>query len=584
MDLIHSLFNEKILTAVGWTLAHSLWQIALIACMLWLTLRVFPVLSSQLRYMAGLTALVLIVLVTVWTFSDQLNKVPTSYTGRVWTSPPSSEIPIELHAVKVMSADTALLPLASVYWEKKVENLIPYLVNLWMLGVLFYGVRLLGSLYDLQKLHRKHNDSISTQLLKKVDSISAALGIYQKVQELKSTLVNSPITYGTIKPVILLPAGLVFSLSPAQLEAIVAHELAHIKRNDYLINLFQSFLEVFFFFHPGFWWINRLINDERENATDDLALSVGINAQDLAYGLAEAANYSNSWALDMALAASEHKHKTLQRIKRILGKSNARPELSPLIPITMILAFITASALMVGAQVHDFAKSEPRLLTAISQELTVPKEILPMVKVVARREYVQDTIPAKTAPKAKEGMPTLDVLAPPRLEVDMPAISDLPPAPPVPFADFDFPKLDIHTHADSLASLALKIRALDGDDSPEAKKQRKVLEAAMERVQLNLSSITEAMEEKMAAWQAKHGESFKAYEKEMKVWEEKMKEHQKEWESSFAPKMQEFGNKMKQWEEENAPKFKEFEEKMKRWAEENEANFQWKESNTTASF
>src|SRR5690606_23924410 len=219
------------------------------------------------------------------------------------------------------------------------------LVNLWMLGALFYAVRLLGSFYDLHKLHRKHHESVSSVWLKKVDSLSAALGLYHKVQVLTSTLVRTPITYGYLKPVILLPASLVFSLSPAQMEAIIAHELAHIKRNDYLVNLLQSCMEVVFFFHPCFWWVNQLVNQERENATDDLALAAGVSSYDLAYGLAEVANYSGSPAPDMALAASGNNHTTLQRIKRILGHKASSPKLSPLIPLTMLLALITASAL-----------------------------------------------------------------------------------------------------------------------------------------------------------------------------------------------------------------------------------------------
>src|SRR5690606_20587609 len=124
-----------------------------------------------------------------------------------------------------------------------------------------------------------------------------------------------------------------------------------------------SCLEVVFFFHPCFWWINQMVNEERENATDDLAMAAGVNSYDLAHELAEVANYSNSPAPDMALAASASKHKTLQRIKRILGKQTSGPKLSPLIPITMILALITASALMVGAQGQDTKATDPMLLT-----------------------------------------------------------------------------------------------------------------------------------------------------------------------------------------------------------------------------
>src|SRR5690606_501313 len=280
-----------------------------------------------------------------------------------------SRVTPELPLVAREGATLLGQPAAVVYWVGKIESLLPYIVHLWLLGAIFYSGRLAGSLYDLQKLHRKHHETVSQKLLKKVDSLSSAMGLYQKVQVFRSTLIRTPVTYGFVKPVILLPASLVFSISPAQLEAIIAHELAHIKRYDYLAHLFQSCMEVLFFYHPCFWWITQLVNEERENATDDLALASGISSHDLAYGLAEVANHAHTPAPDMALAASASKYETLHRIKRILGKKSDDPKLSPLIFITMLLALITASAIMVVAEDQDLKKAEPILLTEISHNI-----------------------------------------------------------------------------------------------------------------------------------------------------------------------------------------------------------------------
>src|SRR5690606_34722489 len=252
------------------------------------------------------------------------------------------------------------------------------------------------------------------------------------------------------------------------------------------------------------------------------------------------------------------------------------PKLSPLIFITLVLALITAAAIMVVAEDQDLKKAEPILLTEISHNIVRHHGAFG-VDTESQQEFaLQDTLPAKRLPKSsdEEGMPMLDLTPPPQLAVEMPPMPEMPPVPPVPFADFDMPKLDIHIEADSLAQMALELHRLGGDESPEAKERRKALRAAMDGVQANISVLAKGFEEKMDKWKAEHGDSFKQYEDEMKVWEEKMKAHQQTWESSFAPKMQEFEKKMKRWEQENTPKLKECEEKMKRWVEENEDRFQ----------
>jgi bla regulator protein BlaR1 len=585
MDFSHFVFDEKYLSAIGWTLAHSIWQIALVSVALWAVLKAMSKVNSQLRYLTGLGALFLILLITCWTFVSQLSSMSTSEPERVLASVQQSPVSPELHFVSKEGARLFGQPTAVAYWVGTMESLLPYLVHLWMLGAIFYSGRLAGSVYDLQKLHKKHHESVSQKLLKRVDGLSSAMGLYQKVQVLRSTLVRTPVTYGFIKPVILIPAALVFSISPAQLEAVIAHELAHIKRNDYLAHLFQSSMEVLFFYHPCFWWINQFVNEERENATDDLALASGISSHDLAHGLAEVANYSHTPAPDMALAASASKYETLSRIKRILGKKSKEPKLSPIIPITMILALITASAIMVAAENQDLKTADPILLTEISHDIVSYNRPFDTTSDSGNEVAMQDTLPAKKLPRKpdQEGMPVLNLTPPPQLEVEMPAMPEPPPVPPVPSGDFDFPQLDIHIETDSLADLAMELHKLEGDESPEAQKRRKVLQAAMEKIQTKINTLAKGFEDKMVDWHAAHGDSFKKYEDEMKVWEEKMKEHQKAWESTFAPKMEEFEKKMKLWEEENAPKLKEFEEKMKQWVEENEEKFQWQEETGSLS-
>src|SRR5690606_4988178 len=125
--------------------------------------------------------------------------------------------------------------------------------------------------------------------------------------------------------------------------------------------------------HPCFWWINEIIHAEREYATDDLVLSLGINAKDLAYGLATVVNHSSQTTPEMALAASSGGNPTLERIKRVLGKSTTSPRFSPLLTLTMITTLIIGTILMVAAQEPESNKDELLLthFSPISQDIII---------------------------------------------------------------------------------------------------------------------------------------------------------------------------------------------------------------------
>lgn len=543
------LFGDRYLTAMGWTLLQSVWQIALISGFLWAFLFFAPKKASQLRYAAAVSALVLMLVASGWTFLLQLSQAEHILPHSGW-APGVPGRTLAGPGAPVLGPDWVWKKAFSTLpWIAQVENFLPYLVNLWGLGAAFFLVRLSGSLYDLQKIHSKHRDSVSQALLQKVESLSAAMGIYRKVQVLKSGLVNSPVTYGFLKPVILLPASIAFSLTPAQLEAILAHELAHIRRNDYLINLCQSALEVIFFFHPCFWWISRRINEERENAADDLALAAGICPKDLAYGLAAIADNGDTAVPAMALASSGRDHTILRRIKRMLGRDTAKSPFPPLIPLILLIALVTLASLMVGAQDQRPEGRQPVPLAVMS------KSIFP----TPLQTIKEDTVPATEAP----GMPSPELPPAPTWE-ELPA----PPPPAMPGTFPDFPELDLGQQADSLARIASEMEELERNHSPEAREREKILQDALNKVQANIEHITSGFNKNVAQWHQKHGEHLKKYEEEIKAWASRWKEQQPSRETDFAPKMKEFEEKMRQWQLESKPKWEEFEEKMKNWEEE----------------
>src|SRR5262249_13851986 len=105
-----------------------------------------------------------------------------------------------------------------------------------------------------------------------VTRLSRRLHIARRVRIFRSSLVDVPTVIGWLKPVVLVPASALAGLAPHQLEAVLAHELAHIRRHDYLVNLMQTLVETLLFYHPAVWWLSRRIRLERENCCDDLAV------------------------------------------------------------------------------------------------------------------------------------------------------------------------------------------------------------------------------------------------------------------------------------------------------------------------
>ncbi len=364
MKLLHNWMPDSLLQALGWTLVHSLWQLILIAGLLWLVLRMAHRATPALKYSLSVGAMVLSLAVVLGTFSYEFNLDSSRYSVHTLAaqsilSNPSIEVP--------SGGVESTMRLASVW----VEQNIPFLVNFWFFGSLLFLFRLVNSLSEIRILRKSSMPVTDFQLEKIAYRLAGKMRI-KKVLELRiSESAVSPLTFGTFKPIVLLPAGLIFQLSPMQLEAIIAHELAHVKRNDYLINLLLSGLEVIFFFHPCYWWMNQTVKELRENAADDLAIKVGVEPKNLATGLAEVLNFARQNPPELAQAAGKKRNPTLQRIKRILGYPAQNYPQNPIISIPMLLTLTLSLGLMASAQ-QDAPKSTPIAPSAPSSKQIAP--------------------------------------------------------------------------------------------------------------------------------------------------------------------------------------------------------------------
>ncbi|PYQ18974.1 MAG: peptidase M56 [Acidobacteria bacterium] len=200
--------------------------------------------------------------------------------------------------------------------RSRVERLLPGLVGLWGAGVLVLSLRALGGWALVQRLRRSGLTAVPAAIESTLARLVDALRVSAPVRLYESALVQVPTVIGWLRPVILLPASALTGLSAGQLELILAHELAHIRRGDYLMNLLQTAVETLLFYHPAVWWVSHRMRVEREHCCDDLAVAAGGNPTRYARALADLQGLcSDAPALAMAATGGS----LLERIARLVG-------------------------------------------------------------------------------------------------------------------------------------------------------------------------------------------------------------------------------------------------------------------------
>lgn len=257
---------------IGWALLHFVWQGALLGLLYALVRKVMPRGGVRYRFgMAILAALALCPLLTIWRLLEAASPIAQAVVDMV---PAASS---GLGAV----ADAA--PRA---WDASLGTLLPWLVLAWSLGVLLRSLRAWLQWHGLKALARAAEPMPEWQ--HRIAAISARFGLHRHVAVLCSKVIATPAVVGWIRPVILLPMAVACNFPAAQVELILAHELAHLRRRDPLVNLFQIVLETLYFYHPVVHWVSRDVRNEREICCDELALAVnGGSRREFVAALAE---------------------------------------------------------------------------------------------------------------------------------------------------------------------------------------------------------------------------------------------------------------------------------------------------------
>jgi hypothetical protein len=211
------------------------------------------------------------------------------------------------------------------------------------LGVIALSLRLIGGWVEVQGMKRRHHYLAADEWQARCSALACKLGVSRPVKLLESTLAEVPLVIGWLRPVVLLPASLITGLTREQIEALLAHELAHVRRHDYLVNLFQCVVETVLFYHPVVWWISKHIREERENACDDLAIDTCGNRLAYARTLTVLEEMRRS---PMTLAPAASGGSLLLRIRRLLGLSAPRQPLPCWLMAGSVAALIAFAAMV----------------------------------------------------------------------------------------------------------------------------------------------------------------------------------------------------------------------------------------------
>ena len=343
MAPLELLITNRLIEAISLTILHSIWQISLIVLFSSLLLLILRRHSSNLRYFITLVSFGLIILWSGVSFVDHYSHADSKETVLSTDNHP------EMVVLESTFGQKHLIPSINQLFEKSISGILNLSTNanviviFWLIGVIFLASKLSGGLLLVAIRTRKGKIIADRKLLNMVKRLKCVMHINQKVQVFYSNHITVPSVVGVLKPVILVPVGMLAGIPANQVEAIVAHELAHIKRLDVLVNIVQSLIEIVFFFHPGIWWLSKIMRVERENCCDDLALKLCDEPITYIKALSNIEEFRLTKS-NIMVALSNNKEHLLARIKRMItGKTQTMT--SPVYLLAIALFVIGAISL-----------------------------------------------------------------------------------------------------------------------------------------------------------------------------------------------------------------------------------------------
>jgi len=309
MSIIANWLSPDVLRTLGWTLLHFLWQGAGLAALFAVAAAVCR--SASARYALAVGALVLMLVSPVVTFTWlHAQAYPAVRTGAegasTWAGTPTQNA-------------TALSGSRAPVAGSGAEQPMLWLVEAWFLGVLLLSLRTAGGLILIERMRRKEIKRVGEELYARCLELQRRMGIDRLIQYCECHRLDAPAVLGWFRPVVLLPVRALTGLTEEQIEAVIAHELAHIRRLDCFVNLFQIATETLLFYHPAVWWVSQRIRAERENCCDDEAIAISGDALNYARAL----TLMEEWRTAPALMMAANRSPLAERVMRLLGWNGA---------------------------------------------------------------------------------------------------------------------------------------------------------------------------------------------------------------------------------------------------------------------
>ena len=353
--------SDATIKAICWTLIHSLWIGLIIALLCGIVIATTRKSAAALRYRLLCGLLVLFVASMAVTYGIELRtnsapSLPWSPVVVVFVANPSAAQQV-----------TTVLNRSLVDRTKDLLNQnLDIIFIAWLLFFILKSLKVVSGLLYIRRIRNYKTHDIGEELKHRIEYLSSQIGIGRTVRLVQSELVKVPVAVGWLKPMILLPVGIVFQLTPEQLDGILWHELAHIRRRDYLVNILQGIVETVFFFNPGLLWLSSLIRTEREACCDDMVL---IRMNQKANYLEALLSFGYGEFSQAQYAMSVGSGKQLRdRLKRMISRENRR--LGVVEKVVLITGVVLLSAFAGLRQVN---KKYIRPATDAAAEKVAPK-------------------------------------------------------------------------------------------------------------------------------------------------------------------------------------------------------------------
>lgn len=304
MTFLTMLLDSPLLSSLAKTLLHFLWQGTVIAAVLYLALNALQKTKSELRYLCALTSLIACIAAPIATF--------------FWFYRP--EITVVLHDSILIGHSLESAAPSGLVSFLNWDTVLPITGMLWIVGVFYLSVHLILELFSVYQLPNRNVAKPEPDILQLFDRLAKQLQVNRLTRLLISLKAEVPMVVGFIRPVVLLPLSMSSGLTHAQLEMLLAHELAHVKRHDYLVNFLQTLVEITLFFHPFVKWISTQIRIEREYCCDDIAVHTCGNVLAYATALTDAESLRSKNIPQLAMAATGGDLKN--RVLRIVDQTD----------------------------------------------------------------------------------------------------------------------------------------------------------------------------------------------------------------------------------------------------------------------